>query len=62
MEEEDEDYEYISKKEDKFNKNVIKFTAQVYEVDKKHQVHMVDLHLTQGHPLVFFPIAAKIYR
>lgn len=34
---------------------------QIYSVDPKGYEHMVDLQLTQGHPLVFCNLANKLY-
>lgn len=61
MRDESEEHEYTIKKEDKFAKGVLRFTIQVYEVNKKTQTHLVDICLNQGHPLVFFPIVRKFY-
>lgn len=58
---ENEEQEYSTKKKDRFTKGVIRFTIQVYEVNRKTNRHLVDLSLQQGHPLVFFPLVRKFY-
>jgi hypothetical protein len=40
---------------------LLRFTIQIYEVNRKTQMHLVDLHLTQGHPLLFFWLVRKFY-
>lgn len=39
----------------------LKFTVQIYEINKKNQTHMVDVCLSQGHPLNFFPFTCRFY-
>ena len=51
----------MSKKENRFNKNTLKFTVQIYEPSRKGSGHIVDIQLSQGHPLVFFPLSRRIY-
>lgn len=58
---ENEEQEYSTKKKDRFTKGVIRFTIQVYEVNRKTNRNLVDLSLQQGHPLVFFPLVRKFY-
>ena len=40
---------------------MLRFTIQVYEVNRKTNTHLIDLSLNQGHPLVFFPVVRKFY-
>ena len=47
---------------DKFSKKTIKFILQIFQVSKEEKTHLIDLQLTQGHPLLFFPLAKKIYK
>lgn len=49
-------------KEDKFTKKEIRFTLQVYSSDQRGYEHMLDLQLTQGHPMVFFSVAQRFYK
>lgn len=49
-------------KEEKFTKKEIRFTLQVYSSDQRGYEHLLDLQLTQGHPMVFFNIAQKFYK
>lgn len=51
-----------SSKEDKFSKKEVRFTLQVYSSDQRGYEHLLDLQLTQGHPMVFFTISQKFYR
>jgi hypothetical protein len=46
---------------EKFSKKYFKFTLQIFEVQKMEKTHVIDLQLTQGHPLIFFSIAKTIY-
>lgn len=61
MKDEGDEHDYSIKKEEKFTKGVLRFTIQVYEVNRKTQTHLVDICLNQGHPLVFFPLARRFY-
>lgn len=61
MRDENEEQEYTTKKKDRFTKGVIRFTIQVYEVNRKTNKHLIDMSLNQGHPLVFFPLMRKFY-
>jgi hypothetical protein len=47
--------------EHRFTKNEIKFTLQLYVKSNRSAEIIVDLKLTQGHPLVFIPFCKKIY-
>lgn len=47
---------------DKFSKKTLKFILQIFQLSKEEKTHIVDLQLTQGHPLMFFPVAKKIYK
>lgn len=56
-----EDKIYGYQDEHRFTKNEIKFTMQLYTKGKKDEV-VVDLKLTQGHPLVFIGFAKRLYQ
>jgi hypothetical protein len=49
-------------KEEKHIHNEIRFITQIFSVDLKGYQHVVDLQITQGHPLAFFNLSHKIYR
>ena len=48
-------------KEAKFSKIEVKFQVQIFCVQHKGFDHVIDLQLTQGHPLVFFSLSNKLY-
>ena len=56
------DEEEEAKESEKCSKKILKFTLQIFQVSKEEKTHIVDLQLTQGHPLLFFPLAKKIYK
>ncbi len=61
MKDESEDPERVVKREEKFSKTTTRFTIQIYEVNRKTQTHLVDITLSQGHPLMFFKLVGRIY-
>lgn len=62
MIDESEESTLVFSKEDRYNKNAIKFTIQIYEVRSLKFGHVVDMQISQGHPLVFFRLCEKLYR
>lgn len=35
---------------------------QIFSIDLKGFEHVIDLQLTQGHPIAFFNLSQKLYR
>lgn len=56
-----EDKIYGYQDEHRFTKNEIRFTLQLYSRPNKNAEVVVDLKLTQGHPLVFIPFCKNLY-
>lgn len=48
--------------EESSNQNTIKFTIQIYQIKNKENIHLLDIQLSQGKPLVFLEICQKLYK